>query len=74
MNKKDINRYTVYMVKNDIWLLLRYAALIGNAVFFFWIIVNGINEGFKGTPVEKLSYVVLLVILALNFAVIYKRP
>jgi hypothetical protein len=61
------------MVKKNIWLLLRYAALIGNAVFFFWIIINGIDEGFKGTPVEKLSYVVLLCILAVNFAVIFKK-
>jgi len=62
------------MVKNDIWKLLRYMALAGNAVFFLWIIINGINEGFKGTPVEKVSYIVLLALLVVNFTLIYKRP
>ncbi len=71
--KTGISRYSVYMANNDIWKLLRYIALAGNAVFFFWIIINGINEGFKGTPVEKVSYVVLLALLAINFALIYKR-
>ena len=62
------------MIKNGIWMLLRYAALVGNAVFFLWIIINGINEGFQGTPVEKVSYVVLLTLLAVNFVLLYKRP
>jgi len=66
--------YSVYMAKKDIWQLLRYAALIGNAVFFFWIIINGVNEGFKGTPVEKVSYAALLILLAINSVLIYKRP
>lgn len=59
---------------NNLYKTLRYVALFGNAVFFLWIIVNGIDEGFKGTAVEMISYIVLLALLAVNFVLLCKRP
>lgn len=45
---------------------LRYAAISGNLVFLFWILFNGINEGFKASIAEKFYYIGLMVILSLN--------
>jgi hypothetical protein len=45
---------------------LRYVAIAGNMLFVLWILYNGINEGFRGTPVEIVSYVGLVVLLLLN--------
>jgi len=32
---------------NYFYKLLRYAAILGNAVYIFWILQNGIDEGFN---------------------------
>lgn len=44
----------------------RYVAIAGNILFALWILYNGVNEGFRGTPVEIVSYVGLVVLLPLN--------
>jgi hypothetical protein len=46
--------------------ILRFVAISGNVLFLLWIVYNGINEGFKGTRVEVLSYIALMVLLLLN--------
>jgi len=46
--------------------LLSIAAIAGNVLFVLWILFNGINEGFKGTSVEKVSYISLMGLLAVN--------
>jgi hypothetical protein len=46
--------------------LLSWAAIAGNLIFILWILYNGINEGFQGTLPEKISYIGLLGLLALN--------
>jgi hypothetical protein len=48
--------------------LLSIAAIAGNVVFVLWILFNGINEGFKGTRVEKVSFITLMGLLACLFA------
>ena len=53
--------------------LLRYVAIAGNIVFVLWILYNGISEGFKGTRLEVLSYVGLVVLLLLNVFLISSR-
>ena len=47
-------------------LLLRYAALAGNILFVLWIAFNAMDEGFKGTLIQKLSGLVLICLLILN--------
>ena len=54
--------------------LLSIAAIAGNVLFVLWILFNGINEGFKGTRVEKVSFITLVGLLAVNaFLLIRKR-
>lgn len=61
MNKIAINR------------ILRYIVIAGNAVYFLWILYNGINEGFSGGLVIIVSSSGLLVLLVLNIFLLYKK-
>lgn len=51
---------------------LWYVALIGDALYFLWVLYNGIDEGFAGTPVQMVSAIGLLVLLALNAVLVYR--
>lgn len=42
------------------------AAVAGNILFIIWISYNGINEGFQGILPEKISYITLMGLLAVN--------
>ncbi len=53
-------------MQKQLIVLLKVAAIIGNVIFIFWILYNGINEGFQGTVPEKISYTVLILLLAVN--------
>jgi hypothetical protein len=46
--------------------ILTILAVIGNVLFILWILYNGISEGFQGTLLEKISYLGLMVLLAVN--------
>jgi hypothetical protein len=52
---------------------LRYGAIVGDVVFVLWIVRNGINEGFSAPPVQMASYFGLVVLLALNAALLASR-
>lgn len=52
---------------------LRYIALFGNPIYILWIIYNGIDEGFKATLVQKSSYIGILILLMINFFLLYKK-
>jgi hypothetical protein len=56
-----------------IYRCLRYLAIAGNVAFVLWILRNGINEGFKATPVEIVSYVGLVILLLLNTFLLLER-
>ena len=49
---------------------LRYAAIAGDAVFVLWVLRNGLEQGFRGTPVEMASAAGLIVLLVLNAALL----
>ena len=53
--------------------LLIWAALAGNILFMLWISYNGIREHFNGTVYEKLSYIGLMGLLALNIILILRK-
>lgn len=53
--------------------LLCYAAMLGNVLFILWILSNGIDEGFRGTPVQVASYVSLILLLTLNTVLLFNR-
>ena len=54
------------MHNNKLTVVLRYAAIAGNILFILWVSFNAMDEGFKGTLPEKLSYVTLMGLLASN--------
>lgn len=54
------------MGRKGIMKLLIILAIVGNAAYFLWILVNGIDEGFKGTIVQYVSFIGMLVLLILN--------
>ena len=53
--------------------IIRPLVIIGNALFICWILVNGINENFEGSLIEKMSYIGLMLLLALNIYFLGKR-
>jgi len=60
--------------KSTLTELLLLAAITGNILFVLWILYNGISEGFHGTTIEKVSYLTLMGLLAVNaFLLIRKR-
>jgi len=46
--------------------VLPFFAAAGSILFILWILYNGINEGFAGTSMEKVSYISLMGFLAIN--------
>jgi hypothetical protein len=58
---------------STIYKFLRDIAVAGNIIFVLWILYNGINEGFQGTPLEVVSYIGLMILLLLNAFLIYRR-
>ncbi len=53
---------------------LRYLALVGNAVFILWIAWNGIDEGTRSVGrMEIISLMSLLILLSLNFFLLFKQ-
>jgi len=46
--------------------LFRYAAIAGNILFVLWISFNAMDDGFKGTLVEKACGITLIMLLATN--------
>ena len=53
--------------------LFKYIAVAGNILFILWVTYNGIDEGFRGTLVEKASYVGLMLLLVLNMVLILRK-
>ena len=48
------------------------AAIAGNLLFILWILYNGINEGFQANLIEKISYIALMGLLAVNAFLLVK--
>jgi hypothetical protein len=58
---------------SKIYKFLRDIVFSGNIILVLWILYNGINEGFQGTPLEIVSYIGLMMLLLLNTFLIYHR-
>jgi hypothetical protein len=54
------------MQNKNLSAFMRNAAIAGNILFILWMTFNALKEGFSGTIYEKLSYVGLVCLLALN--------
>jgi hypothetical protein len=61
------------MKKNAIYNLFKYAAVAGNVLFVLWMLSNGIDEGFKGTIYQILSYIGLTLLLTLNTVLLLQK-
>ena len=57
----------------SLYTLFKYLAIAGNVLFILLVTYNGIDEGFSGTTLEKMSYVGLMVLLAPNTVLILKK-
>ncbi len=53
--------------------LLRYLAILGNGFFILWTLYNGINEGFKATPLQIDSFIILWIVLSLNIILLSRQ-
>ena len=53
--------------------LLSWLAIAGNILFVLWILYNGINESFQGTTIEKISYITLMGLLAVNTLLLIRK-
>jgi len=54
------------MKNQSLIILLKSAAITGNILFVLWVTYNAIDDGFRGTLPEKLSYIGLMGLLATN--------
>ena len=61
------------MEKNAVCKLITLIAIAGNGIYVLWILVNGIDEGFKGTMVQMASFIGLLLLLTLNTILLLKN-
>lgn len=61
------------MKKNGVYNLSKHAAIAGNVLFVLWILRNGIDEGFRGTIYEILSYVGLTLLLTFNTVLLLQK-
>jgi hypothetical protein len=59
--------------KSNLTGLLSWAAIAANLLFVLWILVNGINEHFQGTMIERISYISLMALLTLNAVLLLRN-
>jgi hypothetical protein len=57
--------------KIGVWLT--YVAIGGDIIFILWVVRNGIDSGFRGTPPEVASFIGLVVLLTLNAVLLYNK-
>ncbi len=52
---------------------LTWAAIASNILFMLWISYNAISEHFRGTIYQKLSYIGLMGLLAINSILVLRK-
>jgi hypothetical protein len=53
--------------------LLTFVAVAGNALFILWMLYNGMDEGWRATPYQLLSYAGLSLLLVLNTYLLLRK-
>ena len=53
--------------------LLRYAAIAGNILFILWISFNAMDEGIKGTLVQKVAGITMILLLGTNIFFLLRK-
>ena len=67
------NIFLLFMRNKQSIFFLRYAAMVGNALFILWILFNGIKEGFKAPLTENFHYIAVMELLAINIFLLLSR-
>jgi hypothetical protein len=62
-----------YLVVFFAFKMIKRIAIFGNLMFILWITYNGIDEGFRGTIHQKISYIGLITLLALNIVFLRRK-
>lgn len=65
--------FLLFMHNNQVISFLRYIAGVGNALFLLWILFNGIMAEFKAPLTEKIYYIAVMVLLAINSILLLSR-
>lgn len=52
---------------------LKNLAVLGDILFLLWIWYNGLDEGFRATPVQWAAYLGLTALLILNCVLIFRQ-
>jgi hypothetical protein len=55
------------------YAFFRYIAIAGNVIFVLWMLSNGWDEGWRGTPYQIASYIGLILLLALNTLLLLRK-
>lgn len=62
------------MKKGEIFKLLKYAAILGNALYILWMLYNAMDEGTTGVgPVQLIAITGLIILLSLNIVLLSRR-
>jgi len=61
------------MNNNSIYKILGCVAIIGNILFCLWLLFNGMDEGWKASPMQMVSYVCLICLLIVNSVLILRK-
>ena len=48
-------------------------AIVGNIVYVLWITYNGLDEGFSGSAVQSVSYIGIMLLLALDAVLLIRK-
>jgi hypothetical protein len=52
---------------------LKYLAVTGNILFILWLLYNGIDEGFRASAYQLMSYIGLTLLLLLNSVLLFTK-
>lgn len=55
------------------YAVFRGLTLTGNILFVLWMLLNGMNEGWRATSVELASYIGFTLLLMLNSVLLFSR-
>ena len=61
------------VIQSLVMKYLMHLAVAGNIIYILWILYNGMDEGFRGSLVQIVAPLGLVVLLVLNIALLTKK-
>jgi hypothetical protein len=62
------------LILGGVMKLIKLLAIVVNALFILWLLYNAIDSGFKGTLPQKVSSMILIVLLITNCYFLSRAP